>query len=46
VGSNYHREEFVPKIASGEIAFALGYSGPGSGSDVAGARTTAIREGR
>jgi len=45
VGSDYHREEIVPKIASGEIAFALGYSEPGSGSDVAGARTTATRDG-
>jgi len=45
LGSDYQREEFVPKIASGEIAFALGYSEPGSGSDVAAARTTATRDG-
>lgn len=45
MGTDYHREEFVPKIAAGEIAFALGYSEPGSGSDVAGARTTATRDG-
>jgi alkylation response protein AidB-like acyl-CoA dehydrogenase len=45
LGSDYHRREFVPKIASGEIAFALGYSEPGSGSDVASARTTATRDG-
>ena len=45
MGTDFHREEFVPKIASGEIAFALGYSEPGSGSDVAGARTMATRDG-
>ncbi|MCR9096935.1 MAG: acyl-CoA dehydrogenase family protein [bacterium] len=45
MGTDYHREHFVPKIANGEIAFALGYSEPGSGSDVAGARTLATRDG-
>jgi alkylation response protein AidB-like acyl-CoA dehydrogenase len=45
MGTDYHREHFVPKIASGEIAFALGYSEPGSGSDVAGARTFATPDG-
>ncbi len=45
MGTDYHREHFVPKIANGEIAFALGYSEPGSGSDVAGARTFATPEG-
>jgi hypothetical protein len=45
MGTDFHREEFVPKIASGEIAFALGYSEPGSGSDVAGARTMASPDG-
>jgi alkylation response protein AidB-like acyl-CoA dehydrogenase len=45
MGSDFHRREIVPKIASGEIAFALGYSEPGSGSDVAAARTRATRDG-
>lgn len=45
MGTDYHRQEIVPKIASGEIAFALGYTEPGSGSDVAGARTQATRDG-
>jgi len=45
MGTDYHREHFVPKIANGEIAFALGYSEPGSGSDVEGARTTATPDG-
>lgn len=45
LGSEHLKREFVPKIASGEIAVALGYSEPQSGSDVAGARTTATRDG-
>jgi alkylation response protein AidB-like acyl-CoA dehydrogenase len=45
MGSDYQRRSFVPKIASGEIAFALGYSEPGAGSDLASVRTTATRDG-
>jgi alkylation response protein AidB-like acyl-CoA dehydrogenase len=45
LGTDYLKREFVPKISSGEIAIALGYSEPQSGSDVAGARTTATRDG-
>ena len=45
MGSDYQRQAIVPKIASGEIAFALGYSEPGAGSDLASVRTTATRDG-
>jgi alkylation response protein AidB-like acyl-CoA dehydrogenase len=45
LGTEHHKHEFVPRIAGGEILVALGYSEPGSGSDVAAARTTATREG-
>jgi len=45
MGTEQQKKELVPKIASGEIAFALGYTEPGSGSDVAGARTQATRDG-
>lgn len=45
LGTDYHKNEIVPRIASGEILMALGYSEPGSGSDVAAARTTATRDG-
>lgn len=45
MGTDHQRQEFVPRIASGEIAFALGYSEPGAGSDIANARTTATRDG-
>jgi len=45
MGTDHHRAEVVPRIASGEIAFALGYSEPGAGSDVAACRTQATRDG-
>lgn len=45
MGTEQQKKELVPRIASGEIAFALGYTEPGSGSDVAGARTQATRDG-
>ena len=34
-GSNKIKAEFLPKILAGEIDFALGYSEPGAGSDLA-----------
>jgi len=45
MGSDHQRREIVPKIASGEIACALGYSEPNAGSDLASVRTTAKRDG-
>ncbi|WP_424138327.1 acyl-CoA dehydrogenase family protein [Roseomonas chloroacetimidivorans] len=39
------QEEIVPKIISGKAKLALAMSEPGTGSDVAGVKTTAIREG-
>ena len=45
LGTEEQKRLIVPRIASGEIAFALGYSEPGSGSDVAAARTRATRDG-
>lgn len=41
MGTTQQKTELVPRIAAGQILVALGYSEPGSGSDVAGARTTA-----
>lgn len=45
LGTDEQKREIVPRIASGEILVALGYSEPGSGSDVAAARTSATRDG-
>ncbi|MGI4814218.1 MAG: acyl-CoA dehydrogenase family protein [Janthinobacterium lividum] len=42
-GSPSQKEYFLPGIATGEISFALGYSEPDHGSDLAGMRTAATR---
>ncbi len=40
-GSEYLKQKYLPAIARGEMAFALGMSEPGSGSDLASVRTRA-----
>jgi alkylation response protein AidB-like acyl-CoA dehydrogenase len=42
-GSQAQKAYFLPGIASGEISFALGYSEPDYGSDLAGIKTSATR---
>ncbi|HSE93665.1 MAG TPA: acyl-CoA dehydrogenase family protein [Methylomirabilota bacterium] len=42
-GTEAQRERFVPAIARGELAFAIGMSEPDSGSDLASIRTRAVR---
>ena len=42
-GSDAQKAFFLPGIASGEISFALGYSEPDYGSDLAGIKTSATR---
>ncbi|MGW8184087.1 MAG: acyl-CoA dehydrogenase family protein [Burkholderiales bacterium] len=42
-GSETLKQRFLPAIARGECAFALGMSEPGSGSDLASVRTRAER---
>ncbi|MFD0855674.1 acyl-CoA dehydrogenase family protein, partial [Actinomadura adrarensis] len=44
-GSDAHKEFFLPKILAGECHFAIGYSEPGAGTDLASLRTTAVRDG-
>ncbi|MCP1335446.1 acyl-CoA dehydrogenase family protein [Futiania mangrovi] len=39
------REEFLPKIMSGEVKLALGLTEPSAGSDAASIRTRAVRDG-
>ena len=39
------KKEIVPKIVNGKAKLALAMSEPGTGSDVAGIKTTAVREG-
>jgi alkylation response protein AidB-like acyl-CoA dehydrogenase len=44
-GSDKLKREFLPKILAAEIEFALGYSEPGAGSDLASLRLRAERRG-
>jgi 3-oxocholest-4-en-26-oyl-CoA dehydrogenase alpha subunit len=45
VATEEQQRVYVPAALRGELLIALGYSEPDSGSDVAAARTTAIRDG-
>jgi len=45
VGNEMQQRVVLPKLLAGESLIALGYSEPDSGSDVAAARTRAVRDG-
>ncbi len=42
-GSEAHKSFFLPKIAAGELHFAIGYTEPGAGTDLASLTTRADR---
>jgi alkylation response protein AidB-like acyl-CoA dehydrogenase len=44
-GSKQQQDEWLPAIRRGERTFALGYSEPEAGSDLAALRTRAVRDG-
>jgi alkylation response protein AidB-like acyl-CoA dehydrogenase len=44
-GNDEQRKRWIPKLASGQWLGAWGLTEPGSGSDAAGARTTAVKRG-
>jgi alkylation response protein AidB-like acyl-CoA dehydrogenase len=44
-GTDIQKQEHLPKIARGDIWWCQGYSEPGSGSDLASLRTSAVEDG-
>jgi alkylation response protein AidB-like acyl-CoA dehydrogenase len=44
-GNDAQRKKYLPKLATGEYLGAWGLTEPGSGSDAAGMKTTAVRKG-
>ncbi|HEY2332969.1 MAG TPA: acyl-CoA dehydrogenase family protein, partial [Acidimicrobiales bacterium] len=45
VGRNDQRQLVIPRVLGGEILLSLGWSEPDAGSDVAAAKTRAVRDG-
>jgi alkylation response protein AidB-like acyl-CoA dehydrogenase len=44
-GTEEQRKKFLPAILAGEVQFAIGYSEPEAGTDLAALKTTAVRDG-
>ncbi len=44
-GSTEQKDFFLPRILAGELHFAIGYTEPESGTDLASLRTSAVRDG-
>jgi alkylation response protein AidB-like acyl-CoA dehydrogenase len=45
LGSDEQKASYLPRILAGELEFAIGYSEPDAGSDLASLRTKAVRDG-
>ncbi len=44
-GTDPQKDFFLPKILAGELHFAIGYTEPEAGTDLASLRTSAVRDG-
>jgi len=44
-GTEEQKKLFLPRILAGEVHFAIGYTEPDAGTDLASLRTTAVRDG-
>jgi hypothetical protein len=44
-GSEEHKKQFLPGIAAGTTHFAIGYTEPNAGTDLAALGTTAVKDG-
>jgi acyl-CoA dehydrogenase len=44
-GNEAQRQQWLPRMASGDVVGAIAMTEPGTGSDLQGVRTTAIRDG-
>ncbi|GGY45780.1 acyl-CoA dehydrogenase [Bacterioplanes sanyensis] len=44
-GSEQQKQHWLPKMAAGDVITAIAMTEPGAGSDLAGVRTTAIKDG-
>ncbi len=44
-GTQDQKDRFLPGILSGDLNFAIGYTEPGSGTDLASLKTKAVRDG-
>jgi acyl-CoA dehydrogenase len=44
-GTQEQKDYFLPRILAGDLHFSIGYSEPGSGTDLASLKTRAVREG-
>ena len=45
LGSERQKRELLPRMAAGELLFAIGYTEPSAGTDLAGLSTRATRDG-